>query len=142
MSWFGTHAKYLLARGSLDLASADLRMALVMTNANLSSNPNSSRLSGYTLDEMDGANYARKTLAGETVTEDSTYRRAELAWTNVTWTALGNGTRQIAGALLYVHVDANATSQIPVAFYDDGCPINPGGEDFFFQLSSNGGLHL
>jgi hypothetical protein len=138
-----THARYRLGRGQLDLASADLRVALIMTGNTVATEQDASRLSVFTtLAELNStAGYARKSAtAGLTFAEDSTYHLARLTLPNLTWTGLTTGSGQIAGALLYHHVDGNATAQVPVAWYDDGMPQTPDGNDFFFQNTSRGAL--
>lgn len=142
MSFWFTHARLRLARGELDLASADLRLALIMSGNTVSSQPDSSRLSGFTnLAECNStAGYSRQAIASATVAEDTTYHLARFSFGNVTWTGLTSATGAIAGALLYHHVDGNATGQIPVAWYDDGMPTQADGNDFPFQCTTRGAL--
>ena len=143
MAFMYTHAHYRLGRGLLDFASADLRVALVMVGNTAATEMNASRMSSFTvLAELNStAGYARKSAtAGLTYVEDSTYHLGRLTLPNLTWTGLTSGTGQVAGAILYHHVDGTASNQIPVAWYDDGMPQNPDGNDFFFQNTTRGAL--
>ncbi|MBL4871768.1 MAG: hypothetical protein JKX72_12550 [Robiginitomaculum sp.] len=94
------------------------------------------------LDEMDGANYARKTFASQTLTKDAPNNRSEFDADDITYTALGAGTRQVAGALIYLHVTNDADSPA-IAYIDDGgFPIIANGGDVTIQWNGEGILHF
>ena len=121
-----------LFQGEFNLATQDLRVMLLMTNTTvdtqLEDGSSTQNISDFTtLDEFDGANYVRKALATETVQQDDTNNRADFSADNLTWTALGVGTRSIQGALLYRHV-TNDTDSLPIAFYEFSA--TPDGSDF------------
>lgn len=116
------HAKFLLLEGLLDFqeASDDIRIALVMTNTTVDTEKAKATISAFTtLDEYDGANYARKACANQAVTEVGGSNLGKFSFDAITWTALGIGTRQCQGLLLYKHVTNDADS-IPIAFIDTG----------------------
>ena len=87
--------------GAINLSTDDLRMLLVMSNTTCGTQEDVQYVSGFTtLDECNGANYVRKTLAGESWAVDLVNNRGELQFTAPVWAALGNGTRALVGAVL------------------------------------------
>jgi len=94
-----------------------------MTNTTADTEADKQFISGgtgfTTLDEADGANYVRKALADEAVTADEANDRGEFDATDVTWTALGVGTRQYAGLVVFKFVTNDADS-IPIYWIDSG----------------------
>lgn len=125
------NAKEWLLKGDLDFDEAghDMRVLLCMTNTTADTEKNKATISGFTtLDEMDGANYVRKPLANQAVSEDGGGNRGEFTADPVTWTALGAGTRQVQGMVVYRHVTNDADS-IPIAWIEDGG----------FPFTANGG---
>ena len=134
------------AAGEIDLDTGgdDIRIQLLMTNTTADTE-NDGIVNIYdftTLDEMDGANYVVKALANEVVNKDDTNDRAEFDADDVTYTALGNGTRAIQGALLYKHVDGTDANDLVIAFIEFSSTQNPGGRDFTIQWNSEGILQL
>lgn len=120
----------------------DLRVALVMTNTTADTEEETALMNAFTtLDEMDGANYVRKTLASQAVAIDTTNNRIELDFEDLTWTALGNGTRAIQGLLLLRHV-TNDTDSVPVGFIEFSATQNPGDSDFTVTVDAEGALHV
>lgn len=144
-SFVYTPAKALLAKGLLNLHTGgnDIRMALCMSNTTADTDQDAATISAIgTLDEMDGANYARKTLAGEVVNQDDANNRAEFDFDDVTWTALGAGTRAIAGALIFKFV-TNDTDNIPIAWVDSGgFPVTANGGDLTYAVDAQGAIQL
>lgn len=143
MSFFYNNAKHQLALGNLDFATDDLRVALVMTNTTVDTEDDVIFLTAFTtLDEMDGANYVRKAFAGEALTKDSPNNRSEFDANDITWTALGAGTRSVAGALVYLHV-TDDTDSPAIAYIDDGgFPFVANGGDVTIQWNAEGILHF
>jgi hypothetical protein len=130
------------AAGEIDLNADDIRVALLMSNTTAdTANDGISFVSGLTLDECDGANYVRKALASETVTKDDTNDRAEFDAVDVTWSALGNGTRAVQGLLVYKHVTNDADS-IPICWVEFSVNQNPGGSDFTVTWNAEGIIQL
>lgn len=142
-SFWYDHAAYLLAHGTLDLDSDTLKVALVMTNTTADTEKDKATLSGFTtLDRGDGTNYADKTLASVTDTEDNTNHRAYIDCADVTWSALGAGTRNYQGAVVYKFV-TDDTDSIPVAYIDSGgFPFAGNGGDVTMQINAAGLLRL
>jgi len=116
-----TVAKAELLKGTLDFdAPNDFRVLLVMTNTTADTEADVATVSAFTtLDEYDGANYARKELASDTVTKDDANDRGEYDAADITWTALGAGTRNAQAAVLIKHV-TDDTDSIPIAYIDTG----------------------
>lgn len=130
-SFVYTKAKTKLLNASFNYATADMRIILVMTNSTASSAASQDmEFVGniVTLDEYDGAAYARKTLAGEAVNEDAPNNRAEFDANDIQWAALGAGTRQALGMILFRFVTNDADSPL-IAWIDTGG----------FPFSGNGG---
>ena len=145
MSFVYTPAKTLLAQGSLDLreAGSDLRVAMVMSNTTADTEQDAALMNAFsTLDECDGANYVRKALAAQVVNQDDPNNRAELDAVDITWTALGAGTRQNVGMILYKHVTNDADS-IPIAYMDSGgFPFDGNGGDETVHWNAEGILQV
>jgi hypothetical protein len=131
------------AAGEIDLNADDIRVALVMTNSTCpTQNDGVTTLSGFTtVDEMNGANYARKALANEAVNKDDANDRAEFDADDVVWTSLGAGTRSIAGVLVYKHVTNDADS-IPIAYLEFPSPVVADGNNFTITWHAEGILQL
>lgn len=130
-SFVYTNAKKLIAQGALNFTEGqvDLRVALVMTNTTADTEDDTEFISGFTtLDEMGGANYARKVCANQAIAQDDPNLRAEITFDAITWTALGAGTRQVQGAILFKFV-TDDTDSIPIAWVDTGG----------FPFTANGG---
>ena len=143
MSFTYTHAVTEFAKGNIDLVNDDIRVLLVMTNTTADTEKDVDDIDAFsTLDEMDGANYVRKALANEAVTEDEANDRGEFDADDVTFSALGNGTRSMAAAVVYKFV-TDDTDSIPIWYIDDSpFPTNPGGLDFILQWNAEGIAHF
>lgn len=117
-----TYAKRLFAKGDLDWDEAghDMRIMLLMTNTTADTEKDKQTIATFTtLDECNGANYVRKALANQIVNQDDPNLRAEMDADDIVWTALGVGTRQNQGMVLYRFVTNDADS-IPIAWIDTG----------------------
>lgn len=136
-------AKAEILRADHDFETGDFRLLLAMTNTTFDTEDDDEFVGDTTTpDEMDGANYVRKTLAGETVSTDLTNNRGEFTFTAVTWSALGNGTRQLEGIVLFRQVTNDADSPL-IAFIDPtGWPLNPGGADLTVTPNAEGVIQL
>ena len=124
-----------LLNGTIDLDSNDMRVRLAMTNTTYDTETDSiAFIVDFTTDDIhDGANYVDKALASETVTKNDTSDRGDFSANNLTWTALGAGTRNIAGALLYKFV-TNDSDSIPVAWIEFSAASD--GNDFVVRWNS------
>lgn len=123
--------------GDLDLNSDDLRLLLLMTNTTADTDVDADNTGNYTLDEMDGANYARQALGNEAVNVDDSNDRAEFDADDVSIASLGNGTRQMQGALIHEHITNDAGS-FPFVYVEFSSTINPGGSTFSIAWNSEG----
>ena len=136
-----THAKHLFLTGGLNLSTADMRVALVMTNTTADTEKDLSTIGAFTtLDEYDGAGYSSggSALAGEGVTQDDPNDRSEFDATDLTFTGLGVGTRQCQGAIVYAFV-TNFGASIPVAWIDTGgFPFTGNGSNVTIQWNAEG----
>lgn len=137
------------AAGEIDLNADAIWIALLMSNttADTENDGDSEVADLTTLDECDGANYVRKALGSLAVNLDDANDRAEFDAADVTWTALGNGTRQIVGVLIYKDADgdgdpADDAANPLIAWIEFASPIDPGGADFSIAWSAEGILQL
>lgn len=132
-----------LAKANIDLDGDDIRVALLMSNTTADTeNDGMNFVDDFTtLDECDGANYVRKALASEAVNKDDPNDRAEFDADDVTWSALGVGTRQTTGALIYKHV-TNDTDSIPIAWVEFASAVTHDGTDFTIQWNTEGILQF
>lgn len=143
MSFVYTPAKEALLKGDLDFDEAgnDLRLLLVMTNTTADTEQDTALLSAFTtLDEYDGAGYARAVLAVQAVVRDDPNNRAEFSATSpVSFGAtVAAGTRLAQGAILYKHVGADSAN-IPIAFIDTGgFPLAGGGGPYQLAINAEG----
>lgn len=131
--------KHRVANGNMDLDGDDMRLFLVMTNTTADTDQDAiTQTSDFgTLDECDGANYVRKALANEAVNRDDANDRAEFDADDVVWTALGNGTRQIQGAVIHEFITNDAGS-FPFCWIEFGATVNPGGANFSIVFNAEG----
>lgn len=140
-SFVYTPAKARLLNGTLALT--DVRLKLLMTNTTADTEQDAENPADITTQDIcDGANYVEKAVAGEAVSEDDPNNRGEFTFNPVTWSALGNGTRQIQGILMYEFV-TNDTDSLNIAWIEPaGWPINPGGADLTITPNAEGVLQL
>lgn len=134
------------AAGEIDLDATgdDIRIQLVMTDSTCDTENDGivNIVDFTTLDEMDGANYVVKALTGEVVNKDDANDRAEFDADDVTYTALGNGARNILGILLYKFVDGTDANDLVIAFIEFAVSQAPGGSDFIITWNAEGILQL
>jgi len=132
-------AKQSLLNGTIDLDTDDIRIALLSTNTTADTDNDGIEFVGdiVTLDEFDGANYVRKALATEAVNLDDPNDRAEFDADDVTFTALGAGTRSVLGILVYKHV-TNDTDSPVIAFLEYAAAKTPDSSDFVVQWDAEG----
>jgi hypothetical protein len=134
-SFVYNEAKRKWFNGTLDLDTDDIRVRLLMTNTTYDTeNDGITNISDFTTDDIhDGANYVDKALGTETVTKTDASDRADFSADNVTWTALGAGTRAVAGALVYKFITNDAAS-FPIAWVEFSA--SPDGNDFVIRWNS------
>ena len=142
-SLVNNYFKQRVAEGEIDLDADTLKILLVMTNTTADTEANIQTLDGYTtLDEMDGSNYVVKTLGSLTHALDTANDRFELDAADVTYTALGAGTRNVQGVLLYKHVDGTDANDQPIAFIEFGSSLSADGSDVTISWDAEGLLQL
>lgn len=145
MSFIYTPAKLKIGQGAIDFQNGGdtFRTALLMTNTTADTEEDTEFVAGFTtLDECDGSNYARQTLANQAITQDAANDRAEFDADDVVFTSLGAGTRSNAGALLYKFVTNDAASP-NIAWIDTGgFPFNGTGANNTIQWNAEGILQL
>lgn len=141
MSFVYTPAKAKLLSGDLDLNLHDIRVMAVMTNTTADTDQDAATISAIgTLDEFDGSGYVRQALAGEVVNQDDPNNRGEFDANDVAFGALGNGTRQIQGFVLFRFI-TNDTDNVPIAFIDNAgasYALNPAGATVTIQWNAEG----
>ncbi len=144
-SFWYTPAKTALANGDLDLVAHDIRCLLVMTNTTADTDQDLQNIADIgTLDEYDGAGYARAALASEAVNEDAANNRAEFTATSpISFGAtVAAGTRQAAGMVVYRHV-TNDADAVLIAYIDTGgFPVAGGGGAFEVAINAEGLLQV
>lgn len=139
---FFTTIKNEILNGNIDFANDDIRVMIVSTDTTVDTEEDTTFIDQFTtLDEFDGANYVRKTLANLVVTKDDANDRAEFSADNVVWSSLGSGTRSAAGLLIYKFV-SDDTDSIPIMFIDDSAPFTPNGGDVTAQWPAEGIIQL
>lgn len=136
--WYTEGLRQVMA-GETDMNAADIRVRLVMSNTTADTEQDATTVGGFTtLDEYDGANYATKALANEAVAADNANNRAEFDADDITWTALGAGTRQAVGMVVVKFVDGT-TGDIPLLFIDTGgFPFSGNGGNVTVQWNAEG----
>lgn len=148
MSFWYTPAKERLAKGDLDFDEAgnDIRVMLCMTNTTADTEQDAGTIAAFTtLDEYNGAGYARAALASQVVNRDDPNNRAEISATSPIsfGSTVAAGTRSAQGALVYRHVDGTAANDQPIAWIDDGgFPVNGGGGPFELAINAEGLLQV
>ena len=136
--------KHQLLLGSINHSSADIRVALLMTNTTANTEQDKTTVGGgtgfTTIDEYDGSGYTSpgQALANKAVTQDATNHRGVFDADDLTWTALGAGTRQCKAALIYKFV-TNLNSSLPMAYIDTGgFPFAGNGSNVTLQWNAAG----
>jgi hypothetical protein len=122
--------------------TGDLRAMLVMSNTTADTDEDAVFLDDIgTLDEYDGAGYARVALTTETFAVDGALDRFVLEADDITFAALSIGTRQAVGLLIFLHV-TDATDSKPLFFYDgSGFPFDGNGAAMVFTPNSAGFMY-
>lgn len=132
-------AKWAIGRKKVDLEAEDLGLLLVMEDSTVPDQEDVEFLSEFTdLDEYDGANYARKTLANKALAQDLAANVARLTADDLAWIGLGAGTRKCIGALLFAEAASDALRR-PLAYIDGpSFPFEGEGVDKFLVWHDDG----
>jgi hypothetical protein len=133
-----------LGLGDFDLSAADWRVMLVMTNTTADTEDDAGTIDDFTtLDEYDGTPYTRQALANEVYEKVAASNLSRLRCDPSTFTTLGvttPGARQVAGALIYIHV-TDDTDSVPAFWYDQGgFPFTPSGLDLVLNYNATDGF--
>ncbi len=121
--------------------TGDVRAALVMSNTTADTEVDAEFISSFTtLDEYDGAAYARVALTSEAFAADLANDRFEFTSAAITFSGIGVGTRQAVGLLLYLHVTNDADSK-PLMYIDGtGFPFDGNGSDVVLTPDAAAGI--
>lgn len=131
-----------LAKLNTSVLQGDVRAILVMSNTDADTNVDAEFVGDLTLDEYDGASYARVALTSEAFAADLADNRAEWTADQFVFTSLGAGTRQCVGLILYLHVTNDADSPV-IAFYNGaGFPFDGNGQNVTFNVNAAGLLNV
>jgi hypothetical protein len=95
--------KFLLASKIIDFANDSFKIILMATGFTFNKDTHHGYADVSASELATNYGYTRntKTLAGVTVTEDDTDDRAEITWSNVTWTASGGDIGPTPGAIIF-----------------------------------------
>lgn len=128
--WYRNSRLVQLTTG-LNWSSADIRALLVMSDSTAGVDKSAQFLTGAngftTLDEMNGAGYARVTAAGKAVALDVPNDQVLVSFNPLNFGAtIANGSRQVAGIVVFLNVGSDATN-VPLFWIDsvDAGPIFP-----------------
>jgi hypothetical protein len=137
-SWVSTKGTFEIA--NLAVASQDLRLLLVDTPpASQAAAQDVNFVADVVADELSGTGYARRTLAGESVTEDDTNNRTSIDATDpAVYTGINAGT--IAGGWIYRQVTNDADS--PAWAFLDVADIVTNTGDVTLSFHANGIITL
>ncbi len=132
-----------LAKGDIDLEDDVLRALLVMTNTTADTDTTAKFVGDFgTLDEHDGAAYARQTVVHTAPAIDAPNSRVEVAATASVWSSLGAGTRDAQAAVLFKFVTNDADSPVLVYYDSGGFPFTASGADFTVNWNAEGIVQL
>lgn len=139
-------AKSGFADGTIDWDTGTIRIALLKAYG--TENPDQDFVSEVidgtnNIEVATSPNYVRKTLTA-TVTTDDANDRAVLDASDVTWTAVGDGTESAVAAVVYLQVggdDATPADDIVICTIDLTDTVLNGG-DFTIQFSADGLITL
>ena len=135
---------YTPALGLLDAATltGDVRAALLMSNTTGDTDTDAATISAIgTLDEYDGASYARVALTTEAWAAVLATDRFKFSADAIVFATLGVGTRQCVGLLLYLHV-TNDTDSKPLMYIDGtGFPFDGNGANVTFTPNADGVMY-
>jgi hypothetical protein len=122
--------------------TGDIRALLVMSNTTADTDEDATFIADIgTLDEYDGASYARVALTGEAFAVDTTNDRFGFDADAFVFAALAVGTRQCVGLLLYLHVTDDTDSK-PLLYIDGtGFPFDGNGSDVTFTPNAAGVMY-
>lgn len=124
----------------IDWEAATVKALLCMTNTTVDTEDDAvDDITDFTtLDEADGASYVRQTLAGKTTTKQDATDNVKLSCDDITFTTLGDGTRDIAGVLIVLD---DAGTLRPLSWHEFGVARVADGSNFLVEIRSDTGLY-
>ena len=135
---------YTPALGLLDAATltGDVRAALLMSNTTGDTDTDAATISAIgTLDEYDGASYARVALTTEAWAAVLATDRFKFSADPIVFATLGVGTRQCVGLLIFLFV-TNDTDSKPLMYIDGtGFPFDGNGANVTFTPHADGVMY-
>ena len=135
---------YTPALGLLDAAvlTGDVRAALLMSNTTGDTDEDAAFIADIgTLDEYDGASYARVALTGEAWAAVTATDRFKFSADPIVFATLGAGTRQCVGLLIFLFVTNDADSK-PLMYIDGtGFPFDGNGANVTFTPHADGVMY-
>lgn len=123
-----------------DWDTDDFRLLLVMANSTAPTSFSAEFVADIaTLDECNGAGYARTAIAGRTISTDTVNKIVSLLATQTDMPATGAGSRKNIAAIIYQHVGADAANPV-FAYLDDALwfPFDAVGTPIRFAWSALG----
>ena len=135
-SFVYTPALGLLAAATL---TGDVRAILVMSNTTADTETDSEFIGSITtLDQYDGAGYARVALTTEAWAAVLATDRFKFSADAIVFPSLSVGTRQCVGLLLYLHVTNDADSKALMYIDGTGFPFDGNGANVTFTPHADG----
>ena len=143
-------AKADLLRGAFDLSTDTIRVLLLDNSTAYTFDPDAHTFVSDVLaagTEMSGTGYARKTVAGQSVTADNTDDEGVFDGDNVTWQDINAGTIQAVVVYKQVGVDDTTPGDDPVInVLDDSAvsdlPLPTNGSDVTVVWNAEGIINL
>ncbi len=133
--WFDKALQQII--NSYMVSGATIKVALCMTNTTNATNFSGATVSALTLDECDGANYARKTLTSLNAIQDDPDTEGVFDADDVVFSSLGAGTRASKGALVFKFGTSDSDS-VPLLWVEFTSPVTHDGTDFSIVWNSSG----
>lgn len=122
----------------INMGTADIRCALLITTTSTPDNPDHDFLNDVTADEASDGSYARVACTGEATSVDNANDRAEWTCSNITFSTLSGGTIVFAIIFEYNAVDSAAG----LISAHDITDTAPNGTDFVLEVGANGVIHI
>jgi len=137
-----TLAQLKIANGEIDLDTDDIRALIVMSLTSAQTQDGVEFLASFTtLDEYDGAGYARQALTGKVASANTVTKRMHFTSDNLVFAALAAGTREGFAIIFYKHVGADAVN-IPILYkMPSGFPFLGNGENVTVAPHANGWVY-
>jgi len=136
---------YKLAKGELDLSSANLGVALLNESSTAGSEPDVTKLADFsTLGEITAKNYERKTLTSLSVTQDDGNNQVAFTAGNLVYEGLGGDGQddEITAELIYLKSNDDDDEENVPLFYMEIEPLHTNGSDVNLNVHADGVMLL